>query len=70
MCREKKEKPASKVKLQKNRFKAFMKERYKMNDKEFPKVGIAHKVAELFDWSTGSQSLDTYSTFLNECMNE
>lgn len=70
ICREKKGTQARTAKLVKGRFKAFLKERYKMNDKEFPRVGIAHKVAECFDWSTGSVVLDNYTAEINKWLSE
>ena len=41
-----------------------------MSDREFPKIGIAHKVAEIFDWSTGSIVLDSYTAEINKWLNE
>ena len=56
---------ANKVKLSKGRFKTFLKERYKMNDKEFPRISIANKIVDIFSFigqgGQNSLTLETYS---------
>jgi len=41
---------ANKAKLSKGRFRAYLKERYKMNDKEYPRISIANKIADTFSF--------------------
>jgi Ca2+-binding EF-hand superfamily protein len=59
-----------KTKLPKHRLKAHLKERYKMHDRDFPKNGIAHKVAEVFSWTSGSMTIETYASCLDKILNE